>query len=194
MYLNDILTIEGNVEVSTIEFVEEALSSIRNDERPVLKIKCLNNAIRLLFDDSNQFKSDLSVETVFTLDFIKHLHSVIGHDIIPNAGNFRINYAKPYGENWEYLFPTKIESKLSKLLKDTIEVWKNIEESDIISYVKLASGFLHCFLQIHPFSNGNGRVGRLLISVLLHKIAVIPISLNWFSSKSREIYLQCLRH
>ncbi len=68
-------------------------------------------------------------------------------------------------------------------------------ESDgnlIIERIKIAATFLTEFLHIHPFTNGNGRIARLLISWLMADITIVPVPLL-SSSSARDTYLKCLR-
>ena len=58
--------------------------------------------------------------------------------------------------------------------------------------VKLGAQFLSRFLYIHPFSNGNGRVGTILLSYLLSNFSVLPVSL-YIKNAGRGVYLSCLR-
>jgi Fic family protein len=59
----------------------------------------------------------------------------------------------------------------------------------------VASRFFIRFLYIHPFPNGNGRTARILLSALLVKHAIIPVSLfNVLddNGKSNHLYLSCI--
>ena len=55
--------------------------------------------------------------------------------------------------------------------------------------IRLGSLFFSEFLLIHPFSNGNGRTARLLLSAFLKFEMVIPFSM--YISK-REEYIEVL--
>ena len=56
----------------------------------------------------------------------------------------------------------------------------------------ISAQFLSRFLFIHPFSNGNGRTARILVTFLLSGVAVVPVSL-YLNKNGRDIYLNCLR-
>jgi len=64
---------------------------------------------------------------------------------------------------------------------------------DFIMRIKIVASFLSVFLEIHPFSNGNGRVARILTSLLLAKDSIVPVSLCGVNSTGRDNYLRCLR-
>lgn len=57
-------------------------------------------------------------------------------------------------------------------------------------------GLIHYqFEAIHPFIDGNGRIGRLLISILLSNWNLLPLPLLYLSvffERNREIYYECL--
>ena len=48
------------------------------------------------------------------------------------------------------------------------------------------------FPHIHPFSNDNGHVSRLVVSYILMRESIIPVTLTSVTNV-REIYLICLR-
>jgi fido (protein-threonine AMPylation protein) len=45
------------------------------------------------------------------------------------------------------------------------------------------------FLSIHPFRDGNGRVARLVLSLMLRDVTLVPFT---FSTLSRDKYLKAL--
>ena len=63
----------------------------------------------------------------------------------------------------------------------------------LVKIFKVATSFLFSFLQLHPFSDGNGRLGRLLCSHVLGIFSPFPTAVyNVFSSTRREDYVQTL--
>lgn len=90
-----------------------------------------------------------------------------------------------------------IGSKIKTALpEDTYEEMNNLmrwynKNKEIIHPVKLAAIFHGKFEQIHPFEDGNGRVGRFLINIILVKSKYPPLIIR----KSQRIaYLKALEN
>jgi len=73
-------------------------------------------------------------------------------------------------------FEQKIEFVKSEIIPQEINklltLLYNPNENEILS---LFARFHHKFLQIHPFSDGNGRIARLLLNLLFIKYGYLPI-------------------
>lgn len=51
----------------------------------------------------------------------------------------------------------------------------------------------HEFIRIHPFNNGNGRTGRLLMNLVAMKLGYRPLVFYHREGESRRIYIEALR-
>ena len=91
------------------------------------------------------------------------LYGIIFSGILENAGSFR--KSQVFIEGSDYLPPPAFEVPV--LIKELLE-WlrKNPEE---LRPVEVAAVFHHRFVSVHPFDDGNGRVARLLMNLLLIK-------------------------
>lgn len=49
------------------------------------------------------------------------------------------------------------------------------------------------FVKIHPFNNGNGRTGRLLMNLVTMKFGYKPLELYKRDGKSRQVYIQSMQ-
>jgi len=94
-------------------------------------------------------------------NFILKLHSILMNGIINNAGLYRNHNVRIVGSNLPTANYISIPNLMSKLI---LEI--NSKEKNIIS---LSSRIHSNFEQIHPFSDGNGRIGRILLSAMLLK-------------------------
>jgi cell filamentation protein len=49
------------------------------------------------------------------------------------------------------------------------------------------------FVRIHPFNNGNGRTGRLLMNLVTMKFGYKPLELYKRQGESRKLYIQSMQ-
>ena len=194
-YVLECLDAERNIEIDrkshldNLKYFEQILSKenvdlTKNDK----KVKNFYSTITEVFPDIFFPKM---VPHNFSIELAIDLHKKIGNEVIEKAGEFRNKEAKPANESNRYLAAKDIEETLTKLFEKTkTELFLNSGKLEHL--IKLGAQFLTRFLQIHPFSNGNGRVARLLLSYLLSSVSVVPVSL-YTQQKEREIYLDCLR-
>lgn len=94
-------------------------------------------------------------------NFILKLHSILMNGIITNAGLYRNHNVRIVGSNLPTANYISIPNLMSKLI---LEI--NSKEKNIVS---LSSRIHSNFEQIHPFSDGNGRIGRIILSAMLLK-------------------------
>ena len=117
-----------------------------------LEAKNHQTALNYLFD---HIAKKEKVDEVLVLK----LHSILMNGVRPDAGIYRNHGVRITGVN----LPTANYVSVSKLIPG---VMARITEKtkDIIS---LSAGVHSKFEQIHPFGDGNGRVGRLLMNAML---------------------------
>ena len=115
-------------------------------------------------------------------DIIK-IYKILMKDISINKGYKKIPNFIQGRESLKTSLPENVYQDMEKLIK-----WYN-DNKRIIHPVKLAAIFHGKFEQIHPFEDGNGRVGRFLINVMLVKNKFPPLIIR----KSQRIsYLSAL--
>lgn len=101
-----------------------------------------------------------------TEELILRIHSILMNGIISNVGSYRHHAVRIVGAE----VPTANYIKIPSLMADLIEKI-NRKETDIIAHVS----FIHSsFEQIHPFSDGNGRAGRMMMQAMLLKNNFAP--------------------
>lgn len=105
-----------------------------------------------------------------THDFLVHLNEVINENIL-FGGAYRVNPAMLTGSNKVFPSPDEIESFLDRF----IDAYNALVDAGF-TMNDVADLHIH-FENIHPFSDGNGRTGRLLINALLLSGNQIPITL-----------------
>lgn len=113
--------------------------------------------------------------------FILKLHAILMNGIAQDAGTYRKHGVRIVGTN----VPTANYVKISQLMKMLI---KDIQRrhKDMIDHV---SQIHSRFEQIHPFSDGNGRIGRLLIHAMLLKKNCAPAVIR---QEKRRFYMKYL--
>lgn len=75
------------------------------------------------------------------------------------------------GTIFEYCPPIQVDTEIEML----INIYQELEEKNDHPLV-IASWFHHAFTQIHPFQDGNGRMARLLTSLILIKRQLFPLN------------------
>lgn len=94
------------------------------------------------------------------------LHSILMNGVRPDAGLYRRHAVRITGVN----LPTANYIRVPELISAVISKASKADK-DIIS---LSANVHSRFEQIHPFSDGNGRVGRLLMNAMLLKKNLPP--------------------
>ena len=135
-----------------------------------------------------------------TRNYILQLHKVLyGHMNNPVAGKTKtvqnyISAAFPDG-HVELLFtplaPYETPEALDRLCNEYNRVIGNLELEPLIAIPV----FVHDFLCIHPFNDGNGRMSRLLTTLLLYRSGFYVgkyISLEAKIAKNKDLYYEAL--
>lgn len=103
---------------------------------------------------------------VITGEFILELHKILMNSIRQDAGYYRNHGVRIVGANVATANYVKIPTLMQQLVKDI-----NLANDDIIEHAAI----IHSrFEKIHPFSDGNGRVGRLILAAMLLKENIAP--------------------
>ena len=124
-----------------------------------LEAKNHQSALNYLFKKINQ-------SSKVTEEFILKLHSILMNSIKEDAGQYRNHGVRIVGANIATANHLKIQKLMNSLVSNI-----NKKEKDIIKQV---SEIHTSFEQIHPFSDGNGRIGRLLIHAMLMSNNLAP--------------------
>ncbi|KAI9141070.1 fido domain-containing protein [Paraphysoderma sedebokerense] len=163
------------------------------DNRIHIKVWNLHRAINRYFN--SDFFDAFEMQQ-FTPALAKDINISLLSGLEDRAGIYRQLWAMPAQEDFYYLDPQKISNRLDELFENVVKKYRDSygwdEARRLEHLVKLGAAFLEEFLYIHPFSNGNGRTGRILLSLLLSEFSVIPVSL-FLRQMDREDYLKCLR-
>ena len=165
-------SIEGNTltepDTAAVLFDNVALPNKSLTEQ--LEAKNHQTALNYLFDHIHNRKA---IDEALVLK----LHGILMNGVRPDAGFYRNHAVRITGVN----LPTANYLKIPDLIPDVM-VKAAKATNDIIA----SSAFVHSrFEQIHPFSDGNGRVGRLLMNAMLLKANLAPAIIK---QKQKQLY------
>ena len=117
-----------------------------------------------------------------TEEFILELHHILMNSIRADAGRYRIHGVRIVGAN----VPTANYLKIPVLMRGLVaEI--NRKQEDIISHI---SKIHSKFEQIHPFSDGNGRIGRLIMTTMFLGANLPPAIIE---KKQKQFYYKYLQ-
>lgn len=102
----------------------------------------------------------------FTPELIKATHLRLMNGIITNAGLYRNHSVRIRGAHVPLANCLKIP--------DLVEDWCNLANSETKDVIELLAITHSKFEQIHPFSDGNGRTGRMLLFALALSRNLVP--------------------
>ena len=184
--------IEGIVTTSTRirQLVEEKTTPRNRDEQEIAGYRDVLSIIHESFD-----------AIPITQNYILQLHKILySHMNNPLAGRTKsvqnyITAIYPDG-HVETLFtplaPYETPEALDRICEEYNRVIGNMELEPLIAIPV----FIHDFLCIHPFNDGNGRMSRLLTLLLLYKSGYIVgkyISIEKLIEKSKDTYYEQLQ-
>ncbi|WP_377077266.1 Fic family protein [Ruminococcus bicirculans (ex Wegman et al. 2014)] len=183
--------IEGIVTTNTRikQLVEEKTTPRNRDEQEIAGYRDVLNVIHESFD-----------AIPITQNYILQLHKMLySHMNNPLAGRTKsvqnyISAAYPDGHT-EILFtslaPNETSEAFDRICEEYNRVIGNLEVEPLI----IIPVFIHDFLCIHPFNDGNGRMSRLLTTLLLYQNGFYIgkyISLEAKISKNKDLYYSAL--
>ena len=110
----------------------------------------------------NFLKKVIKTNESLSLRLIREFHALVLNDDIENRGKFKKSNNEILGAGFETTPYYLVEEKLTEL----VDEFNSNENNDLI--MKVAC-FHADFEKIHPFIDGNGRTGRLLLNLELMK-------------------------
>lgn len=158
-----------------------------NDVRKILsddKIQLKNKTLREIYDLRNTkdtFFSIVDSKKPLSIDFIINTHKQLMKDVDERIG-FRRHDVRVIKSRFDSAPYFRIEKEMQELIN-----W--YKENKKINPFVLSVMFHHKFEKIHPFSDGNGRTGRLIMNYILIKNNYPPIIIT---KKNRDKYLEAL--
>lgn len=140
-------------------------------------------------DDSEEGRHKLPL----SVRLIKSMHRILLDNVrgqTKNPGEFKTE--QNYIGNTNEITFTPLPADLTLEYMSNLEQYIHYDEIDLL----VQAALLHCqFEMIHPFKDGNGRIGRLLIPLFLYYREILPVPtfyMSAFFEKDRNTYLEKL--
>jgi Fic family protein len=168
--------IEGSTlsEKETASIIFDNISFPKKTLSEQLEAKNHQTALNYLFDyivDKEEINESLVLK----------LHSILMNGIISDAGKYRKHPVRILGSS----VPTANYLKINELMGELFKMLS--KNNDIIALVSEIHSF---FEKIHPFSDGNGRVGRLLLTAMLLRENLTPAIIKQGTKHLYYTYLE----
>jgi cell filamentation protein len=132
---------------------------------------------------------ELDSETPISTQLLLEIHKIGFGELYEWAGKWRTT---------EVTVGQLVPPKPNQLLQLMYQFLDNLNFK--ISIAKNEDDYLECltyahyeFIKIHPFNNGNGRTGRILMNLVALKFGYQPIELYHREGESRKIYIQAMK-
>ena len=183
--------IEGIVTTNTRirQLVEEKTAPRNRDEQEIAGYRDVLSLIHDNFDA-------IPVSKNYILQMHKMMYSHMNNPFAGQTKNVQNYISATYPDgNTEILFtplsPFETPEALDKICEEYNRVLGNLEVEPLIAIPI----FIHDFLCIHPFNDGNGRMSRLLTTLLLYRSGFYVgkyISLEAKIAKNKDLYYSAL--
>jgi Fic family protein len=195
------LTNEEAVLSSKIEGTQATVDEVLEQEAGLIKEGRKGEDIREIVNyrtalmTSYEYLKDYPI----TISFVKQLHKILldstrGQDKTPGEIRKDQNWIGTHGctiEQATFVPPNPLQ------LQDHLEAWQNYIVSNDID-ILLQAAVIHAqFELLHPFKDGNGRLGRIMIPLFLYQKKVLSQPMFYLSSyleANREEYYYRLQN
>ena len=173
-----------NIEGNTLT-LQETSQLLFEKITPRKSLREINEVInhREAFDYILSWDKDVSKEMILKLHELV-VKNTLKDELKEQIGKYRTLQVYIRGTNWLPPKPEEVPEEMQVLLS-----WYSKNKGKLHPLI-LTAYFHSAFETIHPFVDGNGRIGRLLINFILHKYAFpmvnIPNKKKYFYYKALE--------
>lgn len=184
--------IEGILTTSTRihQLLEQKTTPRNRNEQEIVGYRDVLNIIHENYDV-------IPITRNYILQFHKILYSHLNNPMAGKTKNVQNYISATYPDGHvETLFvplaPYETPEALNRICEEYNRVTSNMEIDPLI----IIPIFIHDFLCIHPFNDGNGRLSRLLTTLLLYQNGFYVgkyISLEAKIAKNKDLYYETLR-
>lgn len=157
---NRIRTIHGSLAIEQNTLTIEQVTAVLNGKQVIAPLKDIvevKNAYEI-YEHMNSLDP-------YSIDELLSAHGIMMHGLVDEAGMFRSRPVGVVDNEGKILHFGTLPDYVPKLVNDLLE-W--VQESELPMLIK-SCVFHYEFELIHPFADGNGRIGRLWHTLLLSK-------------------------
>lgn len=176
-YIYNTNSIEGNTmsEKEVSDFLKKRIEPKGASKRELHETTNMRHALNFL---------KLAQNRDIDSGIVRNIHFLVQKDIGWDAGQYKefYNYVKPNS-------PTTPPQHVKERMKMLVEWYE--KNCDRMHPFVLASIFHMQFELIHPFGDGNGRVGRLLMNMILQQKYFMPVTIL---EKTKQNYYRALEN
>ncbi|MBM5782086.1 MAG: Fic family protein [Pelagibacterales bacterium] len=181
---NRIRTIHASLAIENNSLSEKQVSAViegKNVLGTVREIKEVQNAI-LAYDEMHNWQPS-------SLNDLLKAHEILMRSLVEEAGQFRNNAVGIYKDK-SLIHMAPPADRIPHLMQDLFDWLQKTESHPLIA----SCVFHYEFEFIHPFSDGNGRMGRLWQSLILSKWQPLfaYLAVETVVHKRQEHYYQAL--
>ena len=162
---------------------QEAVGNVSRKDADRLRLREVINYVNALEDS---LKSMRETGQRVNMDVLRAAHNILmngvrGHDKEPGKLRDQQNWViRTRGARREIVYTPPPPEKISALLENLEEFIQTDDES--LSVLIQCAVLHYQFEAIHPFIDGNGRIGRLLIPLVLYEKRIMPEPLLYLSA------------
>lgn len=167
---NRIRTIHGSLAIEQNTLTLDQVTAVLNGKHiiaPPKDIKEVRNAYEI-YERLNELNP-------YSVDDLLTAHSIMTHDLIDESGMFRTRPVGVVDKDGQILHFGTLPAYVPGLIAELLDWLKSCEIHPIIA----SCVFHYEFELIHPFADGNGRIGRLWHTLILskwnHLFAWLPV-------------------
>ena len=162
---------------------QEAVGNVSRKDADRLRLREVINYVNALEDS---LKAMRETGRRVNMDVLRAAHNILmkgvrGHDKEPGKFRDQQNWViRTRGVRREIVYTPPPPEKISALLENLEEFIQTDDES--LSVLIQCAVLHYQFEAIHPFIDGNGRIGRLLIPLILYEKRIMPEPLLYLSA------------
>ena len=162
---------------------EEELEAVLRGGKTGLEIMNYFRTAQTLYDQALQYYRDKSLQ--LALPVVRHIHSELFRELDDRRGDFRVGSMQIRGARVRSP-ETDVEAYVRSAI---IIIYEVLAALPILPALARAHTL---FESIHPFRDGNGRVGRILLNYLAISKGYPPIVIKGTSEQDRKRYYASL--